>query len=45
MCKKASDDSSKKGNFYSKMVQNLVGNLDKTRILYRLDVNFKISDK
>ena len=45
MCKKASDDSTKKGNFYTKMVQNLVGGLNKTRMLYRLDVNFKISDK
>ena len=45
MCKKASDDATKKGNIYNTMVQNLLGNLNKTRTLYRLDVNFKISDK
>jgi hypothetical protein len=45
MCKKASSDTTEKGSYYSTMVQNIVGNLDKIRILYRLDVNFKISDK
>jgi hypothetical protein len=45
MCKKATDDSTRKGNQYSKMVQNIVGNLTSTRMLYRLDVNFKINDK
>jgi hypothetical protein len=45
MCKKASNDTTGKGNYYSTMVQNIVGNLDAIRILYRLDVNFKISDK
>ena len=45
MCKKAVDDNSKKGNNYVEMVQNLVGHLDKTKMLYRLDVNFKINDK
>jgi hypothetical protein len=45
MCKKATDDSSRKGNYYSTMVSNLLGNLDKTRVMYRLDVNFKINDK
>jgi Putative serine esterase (DUF676) len=45
MCKRAAADTTNKGNFYSKMVQNIVGNLKKNRMLYRLDVNFKISDK
>ena len=47
MCKRADDDTTKKGNCYIKMVQNLVGRLNtqRTRMLYRLDVNFKISDK
>ena len=45
MCKKATDDATKKGNFYSAMVQNILGSLHNTRTLYRLDVNFKISDK
>ena len=44
MCKKANDDASRKGNYYSAMVQNLMGGL-KSRVLYRLDVNFKINDK
>lgn len=43
ICKKASDDA-KKGNAYIKMAQNILGNM-KSRLLYRLDVNFKISDK
>lgn len=33
-----------KGNYYIKMGTNILGNL-KTRIIYRLDVNFKINDK
>ena len=45
MCRKAADDSSRKGNYYTRMVQNIVGTLNKTRLLYRLDVNFKINDK
>jgi len=45
MCKRAADDSTKKGNFYSKMVGNIMGTLRNNRMLYRLDVNFKISDK
>jgi hypothetical protein len=45
MCKKATEDANRKGNYYNTMVQNLLGNLNKTRTLYRLDVNFKISDK
>jgi hypothetical protein len=44
MCKKANDDASRKGNYYTIMVQNLMGGL-KARVLYRLDVNFKINDK
>lgn len=46
MCKKASDDSNiRKSTYYTMMVQNLMGNLEKTKMLYRLDVNFKIMDK
>ena len=45
MCKKATDDATKKGNFYNAMVQNILGSLHDTRTLYRLDVNFKISGK
>lgn len=44
MCKRATDDN-KKGNYYSKMVVNIMSNLRKQRMLYRLDVNFKINDK
>jgi predicted alpha/beta hydrolase family esterase len=44
ICKKAVDDSSRKGNYYTTMVQNLMGGL-KARVMYRLDVNFKINDK
>ena len=43
ICKKASDDA-RKGNYYIKMTSNILGNLT-TKLLYRLDVNFKISDK
>lgn len=45
MCKRATDDSTKKGNYYSKMVGNIMGTLRGNRMIYRLDVNFKISDK
>lgn len=43
ICKRASDDL-KKGNLYIKMAQNLLSNLQ-TKLLYRIDVNFKINDK
>jgi hypothetical protein len=45
MCKRAVDDSTKKGNYYSKMVGNIMGNLRNLKLLYRLDINFKINDK
>lgn len=46
MCRKAVEESatSRKGHLYSKMVSNLFGRLN-TRLIYRLDVNFKINDK
>ena len=43
ICKRASDDA-RKGNMYIKMAQNLLLGLN-TKLLYRLDVNFKIIDK
>jgi len=43
ICKKAHSDV-QRGNLYIKMAQNILSPL-KANILYRLDVNFKISDK
>ena len=40
--KMTGDDT--KGTLYSKMAQNILGNI-KANMIYRLDVNFKISDK
>ena len=44
ICKKASDDTRGKGNYYINMTSNILHAL-KTRLVYRLDVSFKINDK
>ena len=43
ICKQA-NDSNRKGNTYINMANNLLGNL-RPKIIYRIDVNFKINDK
>mmetsp|Transcript_23203 Transcript_23203/g.22714 ORF Transcript_23203/g.22714 Transcript_23203/m.22714 type:complete len:293 (-) Transcript_23203:59-937(-) len=43
ICKKAHEDP-RKGQLYIKMAQNLLREI-KPRMMYRLDVNFKINDK